>query len=130
MFVITVYTIVLLAARNLLCLTATVPTHDGSLLDTPAPLINISSTTTLPNNARFNCNGRQFGFELDYNSCLDAFRSFDLGGSPLPMKIGRRNGENYDRKLPWKWVSGTDSPGQLSAANADQISQRQRRMCI
>ncbi|KAL8685527.1 MAG: hypothetical protein Q9218_007706 [Villophora microphyllina] len=88
-----------------------IPPSDGSLVNTPAPLINISlpsagnPETPSLNDIQIQCRGRQFGFDLNYNSCLDAFGTFSQGHFENPVQIGRRGTGSYARSLPWKWVS-------------------------
>ncbi|KAI4172995.1 MAG: hypothetical protein LQ348_006658 [Seirophora lacunosa] len=77
--------------------------HDGTLTNTPAPLIDIPFPSS--NDVQVQCGGRQFGTGLQYRSCLDAFSSFPFGGSDDPMDVGRRETGMYDQNLPWKWVS-------------------------
>ncbi|KAL9007878.1 MAG: hypothetical protein Q9173_006938, partial [Seirophora scorigena] len=84
---------------------AVVPPNDGTLANTPAPLINIPFP--LLNDVQVRCGGRQFGTGLQYRSCLDAFSSFPFGGLDDPMDVGRRDTGLYDQNLPWKWVSST-----------------------
>ncbi|KAL8729981.1 MAG: hypothetical protein Q9181_004827 [Wetmoreana brouardii] len=88
------------------------PANDGTLINAPAPLINLSlysavpPATPSPNDIQIQCRGRQFGTRLDYGSCLDAFRTFPYGHSDAPVLIGRRGHGPYVRKLPWRLVSG------------------------
>ncbi|KAI4266389.1 MAG: hypothetical protein L6R38_008776 [Xanthoria sp. 2 TBL-2021] len=106
MFMIHVCSFAILASRFLLCQTANVPPNDGSLLDLPAPLINGTTTASPSNDIQIQCGARQFGTNLDYDSCLDALHTFTKGDSPVPVEIGRRNTGAYSHTLPWKWVSG------------------------
>lgn len=105
----------LLALQSILCNAATIPYGDGSLVDTPAPLINISlpllrpPATSPSNDIQVQCRGSQFGNGLSYSSCLDAFSTFKEGESSATILIGRRGTGVYVRYLPWKWVSGTGS---------------------
>lgn len=105
MFLLRALTIAVLAARASLCNAATIPPGDGSLVDTPAPLINIS--LPLSNDLQIQCRGRQLGMNLDYGSCLDAFRQFAEGQNPRQIQIGRRGTPGNVRDLPYKWASGT-----------------------
>lgn len=86
---------------------AVIAPNDGTLTNTPAPLIDIPFPSL--NDVRVQCGGRQFGTGLQYRSCLDAFSSFPFGGSDDPMDVGRRETGMYDQNLPWKWVSSTTS---------------------
>ena len=94
------------------CHAATIPASDGSLLSVEAPSINISLPSApsiespLLNATQIQCRGRQFGADLRYTSCLDAFHTFPYGDSDVPVEIGRRFTGRYVENLPWKWVSG------------------------
>lgn len=85
----------------------TIPS-EGSLVDTPAPFINI----TLPPSPRLNdlsidCRGSLYGTGLRYDSCLDAFRTFKKGAARNPVQIRRGRGSGRAvHNLPWMWVSG------------------------
>ena len=96
---------------------ATIPASDGGLINAAASLINISSPSSLSiaspflNATEIRCSGRQFGANLRYTSCLDAFATFGGGQSDESVELGRRGtgaGTGaYAVNLPWKWVSGT-----------------------
>ena len=102
-------TITYLTIPFFLCTTARFLSNDGS--PRPPSSLNESNTSlAVSNDIQIQCRGRQFGSDLDYGSCLDAFRTFTLGYSPLPVEIGRRNTGSYSHTLPWKWVSGMESP--------------------
>ncbi|KAL8751211.1 MAG: hypothetical protein Q9199_006580, partial [Rusavskia elegans] len=109
MFMIHVYSFALLAFRVLLCQTANIPPKDGSLLNPPTPSTNETTTASPSNDIQIRCGGRQFGTNLDYDSCLDALHTFTKRDSPVPIEIGRRNTGTYSHTLPWKWVSGQNS---------------------
>lgn len=88
----------------------TIPT-EGTLVDTPAPLINITLAQSLnpaasPNDLQIDCRGSQYGTGLRYSSCLDAFRTFSHGQAVNPVQIRRRGPGEAAHQLPWMWVSG------------------------
>lgn len=103
---------VLFAFSATLCNALIIPPSEGSLVSTPASLINISlpvdtQSTASSNDIRIDCKGAQYGFKVKYGSCLDAFSTFTDGGTSNPVRVGRRNtGSGYTQNLPWKWVSG------------------------
>lgn len=94
------------------CNALIIPPGEGSLVSVPAPLINISmpettEPTTAPNDYEPDCKGAQYGTNIRYESCLDAFGTFKNGGAANPVRIGRRStGTDYAQNVPWKWVSG------------------------
>lgn len=106
---------VLLLIHRFLCDAATIPAGDGSLIDTPAPLINFSLPAVAPpatpslNDIQIQCQGPMYGTDLNYASCLDTFGTFEHGRDPTPIRIGRRYAGPYVRYLPWRWVGGTYS---------------------
>lgn len=79
---------------------AIIPSNDTRLFNPHTTSSNII------NEIQIQCRGRQYGTNLVYSSCLDAFFTFTKRNSLLPLKIGTRNTGTYDRNLPWKWVSG------------------------
>ncbi|KAL8898786.1 MAG: hypothetical protein Q9207_006527 [Kuettlingeria erythrocarpa] len=89
---------------------ATIPAGDGSLIDTPAPLVNLSLPAVAPpatpslNDIQIQCQGPLHGTDLNYDSCLDTFGTFEHGRDPTPILIGRRYAGPYVRYLPWRWV--------------------------
>lgn len=89
----------------------TIPT-EGSLSNTPAPLINITippdaNSATPSNDLQIQCRGSQYGSHLSYTSCLDAFSTFPHGGAVNLVQIRRRGGPGLAaHKLPWRWISG------------------------
>lgn len=106
---------IVLAAFSGLSIALAIHPSDGSLAQTPAPLINTSFpiaglSPTVLEDYQIHCNGGQFGSDLIYLSCLDAFATFTDGFDVHHVEVGRRNTGTYWYKLPWKWVSGRESP--------------------
>lgn len=79
---------------------AIISSSDIRLFNPPTPSFNTT------NEILFQCRGSQYGTNLDYYSCLNAFFTFTKRNSLLPLKIGTRNTGIYEQNLPWKWVSG------------------------
>lgn len=89
-----------------LCGTLTLPPNEYTSIRQPGPIQNSSSSTV--NELSVQCNGRQFGSDLDAASCLDALSTFDEAGSSTPFVIDRDRIGFFHRALPWKWVSGNN----------------------
>ena len=111
MFSAIICTTIVLAAFSGLSSALVIHPSDGSLAQTPAPLINTSfpldgAPPTALEDGQIQCRGRQFGTDLDYLSCLDAFATFTYGFDPHHVEVGRRGTGTYVHTLPWKWVSG------------------------
>ena len=92
------------------CEALTVPPNEGSLLTTPAPLIDIPFPTskgpgTPLKDDRIQCQGSRFGTGLKYGSCNDAVETFRYGDDNLPIRIGQRGTGIYAMNLPWRWIS-------------------------
>lgn len=101
-----------------LCTSLRIPSQ-GSLADTPAPLINIilplaADPPASSNDIHIHCQGTQYGTGLSYSSCLDAFATFTRGAAENPVTIGRRRTGKYTQNVPWRWVSGMESPSTCS----------------
>lgn len=79
---------------------AIISSSDIRLFNPPTPSFNTT------NEILFQCRGSQYGTNLDYGSCLNAFLTFTKRNSLLPLNIGTRNTGIYEQNLPWKWVSG------------------------
>ena len=110
---------IVLAAFSRLSSALVIHPSDGSLAQTPAPLINTSfsldgASPTALEEGQADCRGHQFGSDLNYLSCLDAFATFTDGFDLHPVKVGRRGTGTYWYKLPWKWVSGREVPSELT----------------
>lgn len=110
MLLIFIRNVALLAGGVVVTSGLTIPT-EGSLSDTPAPLIKIplpldTDPPSPSNDLEIQCRGSQYGTNLRYDSCLDAFRTFTHGAATNPVHIGRRRDLGYTIGLPWKWVSG------------------------
>ncbi|KAL8665550.1 MAG: hypothetical protein Q9168_007672, partial [Polycauliona sp. 1 TL-2023] len=105
MFMSTLYSIALLTFPfySFFCHAANIPRPDGTLAN-PPPTSQISGTRPLED-IQISCRGLEYGFDLDYSSCQDAFSTFKEQTSLLPMRIGIRGTGPYSQVLPWKWVS-------------------------
>ncbi|KAL8635813.1 MAG: hypothetical protein Q9228_006735 [Teloschistes exilis] len=85
---------------------------ETSLLTTPASLNfslpPIGNERSFLNDSRRQCNGAQYGTNLNYDSCLDAFRTFELGTHPGDVLVGKRGiGQGqFAIWLPYRLVSG------------------------
>ncbi|CAL8580387.1 hypothetical protein XPA_006115 [Xanthoria parietina] len=93
------------------CKALAVPPNTSSLITSPAPLIDIpSSTSTDPGSSlkdvKIQCRGPSFGTGLNYDSCRDAFATFRYGSDNIPVLIGQRGTGTYAHNLPWRWISG------------------------
>lgn len=89
-----------------LCSTLKLPPNEYTSIRQPGPIHNSSSSSD--NDLSVQCNGRQFGSDLDAASCLDALSTFDDSGSSTSFVVHRRRIAPLARSLPWKWVSGND----------------------
>ncbi|KAI4235597.1 MAG: hypothetical protein LQ352_008078 [Teloschistes flavicans] len=87
--------------------------NEINLLTTPAPLMNpplpaLGNGRSSLNDSQRDCRGAQYGTNLNYDSCLDAFRTFELGTYPSPIQVRKRNtGEGvFAIWLPYRLISG------------------------
>ncbi|KAL8860189.1 MAG: hypothetical protein Q9178_003453 [Gyalolechia marmorata] len=76
----------------------------------PAPLPDAHPTARLNTSEsleepQIDCQGSRYGRNVMYNSCLNAFRTFQHGATDNPVDIRRRGPGMAARKLPWMWVS-------------------------
>ena len=91
---------------TILCNTFTLPLNEYTSIRQPG--LTINSSLSSDNDLSVQCNGRQFGSDLDGESCLDALNTFELAGSSASFVIDRRRIGLFSRALPWKWVSGNN----------------------
>lgn len=105
--------------------------NEINLLTTPAPLMNpplpaLGNGRSSLNDSQRDCRGAQYGTNLNYDSCLDAFRTFELGTYPSPIQVRKRNtGEGvFAIWLPYRLISGTWEQGALcTAVDPQQLNQ-------
>ncbi|KAL9576214.1 MAG: hypothetical protein Q9212_007287 [Teloschistes hypoglaucus] len=102
---------------------------ENSLLTTPAPLINLSlpvigNEPSFLNDSLRKCNGAQYGTNLNYDSCLDAFRTFQLGAHPGDVLVGKRGiGEgNFAIWLPYRLISGRKGTAEYDTSSGTELS--------
>ena len=89
--------------------TLTLPSNENTSIRQPGSMLN--SSFFADNDLSVHCNGRQFGTDLDGESCLDALNTFELAGSSASFVVHRRRIGSFTRALPWKWVSGNNHLG-------------------
>ncbi|KAL8664201.1 MAG: hypothetical protein Q9202_003279 [Teloschistes flavicans] len=72
------------------------------------PLPALGNGRSPLNDSQRDCRGAQYGTNLNYDSCLDAFRTFELGTYPSPIQVRKRNtGEGvFAIWLPYRLISG------------------------
>ena len=81
----------------------------SSLQWTPAP--NTTATTSgTPSNLVYSCNGRMYGSNLRYQSCIDALEQIKLTDKTIHT-YGYRNGRDmWDFNVPQRWISSMHFP--------------------
>ncbi|KAL8686395.1 MAG: hypothetical protein Q9218_007136 [Villophora microphyllina] len=113
MLSITICTIGLLLLNTVPCIAFPATPNEPNLLTTPSLLTN----PTLPatgnggsslNDLQIDCHESQYGTNLNYDSCLDAFRTFELGSNTNPVQVRKRGtGEGvFAIWLPYRLISG------------------------